>query len=138
MNRAPQDYDIATDARPEQVMKVFSKTVPVGVNFGVVKVIMEDSDFEVATFRSDGITSTGGIRSTSISPVKKKMPSDATSPSTECSSTRSKTGSSTTSEANRISMPASFVASEIRPNVSRRTNFGSFGRSGLRPGSITG
>jgi poly(A) polymerase len=54
MGRAPQDYDIATDARPEQVMKLFSKTVPVGVSFGVVKVLVDDCGFEVATFRSDG------------------------------------------------------------------------------------
>ena len=54
MGREPQDYDVATDARPEQVMKLFSKTVPVGVNFGVVKVLADAFEFEVATFRSDG------------------------------------------------------------------------------------
>src|SRR6267142_264801 len=54
MGREPQDYDIATDARPEQLMKLFSKTVPVGVSFGVIKVLVEGSAFEVATFRSDG------------------------------------------------------------------------------------
>lgn len=54
MSHEPQDYDIATDARPEQVMKLFSKTVPVGVSFGVVKVRMDESEYEVATFRSDG------------------------------------------------------------------------------------
>ena len=54
MGHEPQDYDVATDARPEQVMKVFSKTVPVGVSFGVVKVIENGFEFEVTTFRSDG------------------------------------------------------------------------------------
>ncbi len=54
MGQEPQDYDVATDARPEQIMKLFPKTVPVGVSFGVVKVLVEDCDFEVATFRSDG------------------------------------------------------------------------------------
>jgi poly(A) polymerase len=54
MGHEPQDYDIATDARPEQVMKLFPKTVPVGVSFGVVKVLSDESEFEVATFRSDG------------------------------------------------------------------------------------
>ncbi|HEY5594405.1 MAG TPA: CCA tRNA nucleotidyltransferase [Nitrospiria bacterium] len=54
MGHEPQDYDVATDARPEQVMKLFPKTVPVGVSFGVVKVLADASEFEVATFRSDG------------------------------------------------------------------------------------
>ncbi len=54
MGHEPQDYDIATDARPEQVMKLFPKTVPVGVSFGVVKVLADPFEFEVATFRSDG------------------------------------------------------------------------------------
>jgi len=54
MGHDPQDYDVATDARPEQVMRLFPKTVPVGVSFGVVKVLADESEFEVATFRSDG------------------------------------------------------------------------------------
>lgn len=54
MGHEPQDYDVATDARPEQVMKLFPKTVPVGVSFGVVKVIENEFEFEVTTFRSDG------------------------------------------------------------------------------------
>jgi poly(A) polymerase len=45
---------VATDARPEQVMKLFPKTIPVGVSFGVVKVIEDGFEFEVTTFRSDG------------------------------------------------------------------------------------
>jgi poly(A) polymerase len=54
MGHEPQDYDVATDARPEQVMELFPKTVPVGVSFGVVKVIEDGFEFEVTTFRSDG------------------------------------------------------------------------------------
>lgn len=54
MGHEPQDYDVATDARPEQVMKLFPKTIPVGVSFGVVKVLLGNDEFEVATFRSDG------------------------------------------------------------------------------------
>ena len=54
MGIEPMDYDIATDARPEQVIKLFKKTIPVGVSFGVVKVLYDDFEFEVATFRSDG------------------------------------------------------------------------------------
>ena len=51
---APKDYDIATSARPEVVMKLFKKTIPVGVQFGVILVVERGENFEVATFRSDG------------------------------------------------------------------------------------
>jgi poly(A) polymerase len=54
MKREPQDYDIATSAGPDDVERMFPKTVTVGKAFGVVKVIEGDLHFEVATFRSDG------------------------------------------------------------------------------------
>ncbi len=38
LGHAPADYDVATDATPEQVMRLFRRTVPVGVSFGVVRV----------------------------------------------------------------------------------------------------
>ena len=50
----PHDFDIATDARPEQVQALFRRTVAVGAQFGVVRVLEDDEEFEVATFRSDG------------------------------------------------------------------------------------
>src|SRR5262245_24734923 len=53
MNIEPADYDIATSARPEQIMEIFPRTEPVGAQFGVVLVIHEGHPFEVATFRSD-------------------------------------------------------------------------------------
>ena len=51
---APKDVDIATDARPEEVQKLFRRTYAVGAHFGVVVVLENDFQFEVATFRSDG------------------------------------------------------------------------------------
>src|SRR5438270_13037869 len=59
MGREPHDYDVATDARPEQVQGLFRRTVAVGASFGVVEVIGPRRDDEhlkvqVATFRSDG------------------------------------------------------------------------------------
>ena len=54
MGNTPKDYDIATSARPEQVMRLFSQTVTVGARFGVVLVLMDGQQVEVATFRSDG------------------------------------------------------------------------------------
>jgi tRNA nucleotidyltransferase/poly(A) polymerase len=50
----PHDYDIATDARPEQVQQLFDRTFAVGAHFGVVVVHREGHDFQIATFRSDG------------------------------------------------------------------------------------
>jgi poly(A) polymerase len=53
MKIEPADYDIATSARPEDIMRIFPRTEPIGVQFGVVLVIMRGHPFEVATFRSD-------------------------------------------------------------------------------------
>ena len=59
MGRVPKDYDIATNARPEQVREIFGKrrTVPVGESFGVIIVLgptKSSGQVEVATFRSEG------------------------------------------------------------------------------------
>jgi poly(A) polymerase len=65
LGRDPKDYDVATDATPQQVMEIFPQTYAVGVQFGVVLVPAPDRDrdnaetppksdaVEVATFRSD-------------------------------------------------------------------------------------
>jgi poly(A) polymerase len=53
MQIEPADYDIATNARPEEVIRIFPRTESVGVQFGVVLVIHRGRPFEVATFRSD-------------------------------------------------------------------------------------
>jgi len=61
----PADYDIATDARPEQVRRLFRYTVEVGIAFGVIEVLgprQENGDIlcvQVATFRHDGAYSDG-------------------------------------------------------------------------------
>ncbi len=49
----PDDYDIVTSARPEQVMAIFPRTVAVGAKFGVISVIIDSHPYEVATFRGD-------------------------------------------------------------------------------------
>lgn len=62
LGRDPKDFDVTTDAKPEQVMRIFPETYAVGVQFGVVLVPVphrEDASnvpapaVEVATFRSD-------------------------------------------------------------------------------------
>ena len=54
LGRSPEDYDIATAGKPEAVRKIFSDTVEVGAQFGVVLVVVDGEPFEVATFRYDG------------------------------------------------------------------------------------
>src|SRR3954468_18340569 len=49
----PKDFDVATDARPEDVQKLFSRTYAVGAHFGVIVVLEDAFQFEVATFRAD-------------------------------------------------------------------------------------
>lgn len=53
MQRPSDDIDIATDASVTEIQKLFPKTIPVGVAFGIVIVVHETDQFEVATFRKD-------------------------------------------------------------------------------------
>jgi poly(A) polymerase len=56
LGREPADYDVATDATPDEVMRIFPETYAVGAQFGVVLVPVKDvagNVVEVATFRSD-------------------------------------------------------------------------------------
>jgi len=59
MGREPEDYDITTSARPEEVAKLFRNVRAVGAQFGVVLVVRRGHPFEVATFRVDGPYSDG-------------------------------------------------------------------------------
>ena len=52
---APKDIDIATDLHPEDVQKLFPRTYAVGAHFGVIVVLENGLQFEVATFRSDDV-----------------------------------------------------------------------------------
>ncbi|WZO99457.1 CCA tRNA nucleotidyltransferase [Isosphaeraceae bacterium EP7] len=56
LGREPTDYDVATNARPEQVVRLFRRTLSVGASFGVIMVLGPNraGDVEVATFRGDG------------------------------------------------------------------------------------
>src|SRR6202142_4157186 len=56
LGREPADYDITTDATPDEVMRIFPETYAVGAQFGVVLVPVKEvgaNPVEVATFRSD-------------------------------------------------------------------------------------
>ncbi|MBN2489358.1 MAG: CCA tRNA nucleotidyltransferase [Planctomycetes bacterium] len=54
LGEEPADYDVATSARPEEVIALFGRTERIGVQFGVVLVLVGGRSVEVATFRSDG------------------------------------------------------------------------------------
>lgn len=51
MGKEAGDYDIVTDASPQQVMQIFRRTIPVGVQFGIVIVLIKEHKYEVAQFR---------------------------------------------------------------------------------------
>lgn len=54
MGRKPKDWDIATEAYPDDVRRLFEKTVDTGIAHGTVSVILDDVRYEVTTFRIDG------------------------------------------------------------------------------------
>src|SRR5260370_27229243 len=53
MGHDPSDYDILTAARPERVQELFPRSLAVGAKFGVILVVEDGEQVEVATFRSD-------------------------------------------------------------------------------------
>jgi poly(A) polymerase len=53
LGREPEDYDVATDAHPDRVQELFPSSVDVGARFGVILVVEDGAQVEVATFRSD-------------------------------------------------------------------------------------
>ena len=53
LGRRAKDYDVATDAQPKDVIGLFKRTLKVGAKFGVIIVLLEDRQVEVATFRTE-------------------------------------------------------------------------------------
>jgi poly(A) polymerase len=53
LKRKPKDYDVATNAKPNDVAKLFRRTLKVGAKFGVVVVLIDKIQIEVATFRTE-------------------------------------------------------------------------------------
>ena len=54
LGRKPDDWDITTSAKPEQVKELFHRTVDTGLQHGTVTVLMEKEGYEVTTYRVDG------------------------------------------------------------------------------------
>jgi tRNA nucleotidyltransferase (CCA-adding enzyme) len=59
LGRRPEDWDVATSARPEEVQRAFSKTIPTGIAHGTVTVILGGTSIEVTTYRGEGAYSDG-------------------------------------------------------------------------------
>ncbi len=59
------DIDIATDAPVKTIQTLFEKTIPIGLQFGILVVVIGEKPFEVATFRSD-VSYEDGRRPTSV------------------------------------------------------------------------
>ena len=54
LGRTPDDWDITTSAKPEQVKSLFRRTIDTGLQHGTVTVMLEKEGFEVTTYRIDG------------------------------------------------------------------------------------
>ena len=54
LGRQPEDWDITTSARPEQVKALFARTIDTGLQHGTVTVMLDKDGFEVTTYRLDG------------------------------------------------------------------------------------
>lgn len=65
LGQAPKDYDVVTSALPHQVIRLFDRTLKVGARFGVVIVLIDSHQIEVATFRQD-MEYTDGRRPTGV------------------------------------------------------------------------
>lgn len=54
MKKKPYDWDAATNAHPEEVQKLFKRTIPTGIQHGTVTVVFKGLHIEVTTFRGEG------------------------------------------------------------------------------------
>jgi len=59
LGRIPGDWDITTSAKPEQVKRIFRRTVDTGIEHGTVTVLIGKDGFEVTTYRVDGLYEDG-------------------------------------------------------------------------------
>lgn len=53
LRRPAKDYDVATNAQPKEIIRLFERTLKVGAKFGVVIVLLDKTQIEVATFRAE-------------------------------------------------------------------------------------
>ena len=54
LGRVPNDWDITTSAKPEDVKKIFRRTIDTGIQHGTVTVMLKSEAYEITTYRIDG------------------------------------------------------------------------------------
>ena len=54
LGRKPEDWDITTSAKPEEMKKLFKRTIDTGIQHGTVTIRMNGCNYETTTFRIDG------------------------------------------------------------------------------------
>jgi tRNA nucleotidyltransferase (CCA-adding enzyme) len=54
LGRQPEDWDLATNARPEETIDLFHHVIPTGIEHGTVTIRFKKQNYEVTTFRIDG------------------------------------------------------------------------------------
>ena len=59
LGRTPNDWDITTSAKPEEVKEIFHRTVDTGIKHGTVTVLIGKKSFEITTYRVDGAYTDG-------------------------------------------------------------------------------
>lgn len=59
LGKTPNDWDITTSAKPEEMKRLFARTVDTGIKHGTVTVLMDKEGFEVTTYRIDGVYEDG-------------------------------------------------------------------------------
>ena len=57
LSKVPHDYDLTTDATPEEMLEIFSdfRVIPTGLRHGTVTVLSEGDPIEITTHRTDGV-----------------------------------------------------------------------------------
>jgi len=59
LGKEAADWDVTTDAKPEEVRRIFPRVIPTGIQHGTVTVLMNGNPYEVTTFRGEGAYSDG-------------------------------------------------------------------------------
>ncbi|HHT98412.1 MAG TPA: CCA tRNA nucleotidyltransferase [Clostridiales bacterium] len=54
LNKVPEDWDITTSAKPDDIKRLFKRTIDTGIEHGTVTVLLDNDKFEVTTYRLDG------------------------------------------------------------------------------------
>ncbi len=59
LGRAVNDWDVCTDAKPDEMLKVFPRAIPTGIDHGTITVVMNKVHYEVTTLRGEGAYTDG-------------------------------------------------------------------------------